>query len=99
MTAYLVADVDVVDAKGYDEYRKGVSATVAAYGGRFLVRAGATTVLEGDWVPKRLVVLEFPSMAVLKAWYDSPEYRPLLEMRNRAARSNLVAVEGSGPAP
>jgi uncharacterized protein (DUF1330 family) len=97
MTAYLIADVEVVDAKEFDEYRKGVSATIAAYGGRFLARGGLTAVLEGDWVPKRLVVLEFPSMAVLEAWYESPEYRPLRDMRQRAARSEIVAVEGSGP--
>ncbi len=97
MPAYLVADVEVIDRAGYDEYRKGVQATVDAYGGRFLVRGGATETLEGDWSPKRAVVLEFPDMAALKRWYDSPEYRPLLALRKRCARSAVVAMEGVAP--
>ena len=72
-------------------------ATVAAYGGRFLVRGGATQTLEGDWSPKRAVVIEFPDAAALRRWYDSPEYAPLLALRKRAARSTLVAMEGAAP--
>lgn len=94
MPAYLFANVEVTDAAGYEQYRQRVSATFEAYGGRYLVRGGATEVLEGDWTPKRLVILEFPDMAQLKAWYQSPEYRPLLELRQRTANSTLVAVEG-----
>lgn len=96
MTAYLIANVDVTDAQGYDEYRKEVPAMIAAYGGRYLSRAGTTEVLEGDWVPKRLVILEFPSMERLKAWYDSPEYRPLRDIRRRTSTSTIVAIDGSG---
>jgi uncharacterized protein (DUF1330 family) len=96
MAAYLVADIEVTDPAGYEEYRKGVGATLAAYGGRNLVRPGGKMeVLEGDWVPKRLVILEFPSVAQLKAWYESPEYRPLLEIRLRAAKSKMVLIEGA----
>ena len=94
MAAYLIADVEVVDPAGYDEYRKGVSATIAEHGGRYLARGGATEVLEGDWTPQRLVVLEFPSMAELKAWYASSGYRPLRELRQRTARSRLLVIEG-----
>ena len=94
MSAYLFANVDVTDAVGYEQYRQRVSATIEAHGGRYVVRGGATEVLEGDWMPKRLVILEFPDMARLKAWYHSPEYRPLLELRQRTATSTLVAVEG-----
>ncbi len=95
MPAYLIGNVDVVDPALYDDYRRQVLATVAAHGGRFLVRGGASEVLEGAWVPKRLVVIEFPSMAALKSWYASPAYRPLIELRNRAARSQVVLVEGA----
>ena len=94
MSAYLFANVEVTDAAGYEQYRQGVSATLEAFGGRFLVRGGATEVLEGEWTPKRLVILEFADMARLKAWYHSPEYRPLIELRQRTANSTLVAVEG-----
>lgn len=75
MPAYLVADIEVIDRDLYDEYRKGVPPTVAAHGGRFLVRGGATQTLEGDWSPKRAVVIEFPDAAALKRWYDSPSTR------------------------
>lgn len=94
MTAYVIADVQVTDPTAYEEYRKGVPATIAAFGGRYLARGGALEVLEGDWVPRRAVILEFPSLAQLKAWYDSPEYRPLREIRKRASNSRLVVVEG-----
>lgn len=94
MPAYLFANVEVTDAAGYEQYRQRVSATIEAFGGRYLVRGGVTEVLEGNWTPKRLVILEFPDMGQLKAWYRSPEYRPLLELRQRTATSTLVAVEG-----
>ncbi len=94
MTAYLIADVEVLDAVAYEEYRQKVPATIAAYGGRYIARGGATEVLEGSWSPKRCVLLEFPSMARLKAWWDSPEYVPLRAIRQRATRSNLIVTEG-----
>jgi uncharacterized protein (DUF1330 family) len=94
MTAYLIADVEVLDSAAYEEYRQKVPATIAAYGGRYLVRGGALAALEGDWSPKRCVILEFPSMAQLEAWYDSPAYVPLRAIRQRATKSKLVKVEG-----
>jgi len=96
MPAYLIGNIEVTDPAAYEEYKKRVAATVAAHGGRSLVRPGeAMEVLEGDWTPKRLVILEFPSAAKLKAWYNSPEYRPLLQIRLRSAKSSLVMVEGT----
>lgn len=94
MPAYLVANVEVTDPAGYEEYRKQTPATIAAHGGRYLARGGATEVLEGDWTPSRVVILEFPGMAELKAWYDSVEYRPLRQIRERTTRSSVVVVEG-----
>ena len=94
MPAYLFANVEVTDPAGYEQYRQRVSATIEAFGGRYLVRGGATEVLEGDWSPNRLVILEFADMARLKAWYQSPEYQPLIELRQRTSASTLVAVEG-----
>lgn len=94
MSAYVIADVEVIDSAGYEQYRQQVPATIAAFGGRYLVRGGALTALEGDWLPKRCVILEFPSMAQLEAWYDSPAYVPLRALRQRTTKSRLVKVEG-----
>jgi len=94
MSAYLIAHVDVTNPEGYEEYRAQVPAVIAAYGGRYLVRGGACEVLEGSGASGRRVVLEFASMAKLKAFWDSPEYRPLRDLRERNATSTIVAVEG-----
>jgi len=94
MAAYVIADIEVIDSAGFAEYQQKVPATIAAYGGRYLVRGGAAEVIEGAWSPKRCVVLEFPSMAQLKTWYASPEYRPLIAIRERTSKSNLVVTEG-----
>jgi uncharacterized protein (DUF1330 family) len=94
MLAYVIANVEVLDPEGYEAYRRQVPATIAAYGGRYLARGGATEVLEGTWSPKRCVLLEFPSMAQFRAWWDSPEYRPLRALRERTTRSSLVVTEG-----
>lgn len=95
MAAYVVAEVEVTDPAAYEEYRKLVPATIAKYGGKFLVRGGATESKEGGWQPKRLVVLEFASMARAREWYHSPEYAPALAIRLKAARSKVVLAEGA----
>ena len=95
MKAYLVAEVKITDPEAYESYKEGVPASLAPFGGRFLVRGGKMESLEGAWHPPRLVILEFPDMAKLREWYDSSEYRPLLELRKRAAQSNVVAIEGA----
>ena len=94
MAAYVIVDIEVHDDPGMAEYRKLVPATVEKYGGRFAVRGGTFEVREGSWQPKRIVLLEFPSMDAARRWYDSPEYAPLLAMRLKAARANLVIVDG-----
>ena len=95
MAAYIYANVDVTDPEAYEEYRRQVPAVIAAYGGRYLVRGGASDVLEGDGpAPARQVILEFPDMASLKAFYHSPEYRPLIAIRQKASKGRLVAIEG-----
>jgi uncharacterized protein (DUF1330 family) len=95
MPAYLIADVTTTDQATMDEYRKQVPATVAKYGGRFLVRGGAHQVVEGDWKPNRLVIIEFPSLEQARRWYDSEEYKGPLALRLKAGRTNLVMVEGA----
>lgn len=95
MAAYLIADIEVTDPTLYDEYRGRVRATIEQYGGRFLVRGGAHQVLEGAPDVHRTVVLEFPSMDALTRWYRSPEYAPLIVLRQKAAKGTLFAVEGA----
>jgi uncharacterized protein (DUF1330 family) len=94
MAAYIIVDIDIHDAPGLEEYRKQVPATVAKYGGRFIVRGGKFETLEGDWHPRRLVLLEFPSVEQAKRWYDCEEYRPLKAMRFKASSANLILVDG-----
>ena len=94
MAAYLVANIDVGDPAAFEEYRKRVPATIAAHGGRYLSRGGAVEVLEGEFNAKRIVVLEFPNVAAVRAWYASPEYQALLPLRERAAKTMLMMIEG-----
>ena len=94
MAAYIYADVEVIDPARYETYRQQVPALIAAHGGRYLVRGGAVEVLEGDRRPRRQVILEFPDMAHLKAFYTSSEYKTLIAIRQSASRGDLVAIEG-----
>ncbi len=94
MAAYLIVNVDVKDPAGFETYRQAVPATIAQYGGRYLVRGGQHEALEGNWQPTRLVVLEFPSLEAAKRWYASEEYRKLKPLRLQCAVADLVLVEG-----
>jgi uncharacterized protein (DUF1330 family) len=89
-----MADIQVQDPVQYEEYKKLAAATVTAYGGRYVVRGGATETLEGDWSPSRFVVLEFPTVARAKEWWASDEYRPARDMRHASATSEMIVVEG-----
>lgn len=94
MAGYVIANVEVLDPAGFEEYRQRVPATIAKYGGRYLVRGGQTETKEGDWSPQRLIVLEFESIACAREWYESPEYRPLIALRERSAKTQLVFAAG-----
>jgi uncharacterized protein (DUF1330 family) len=94
MSAYLHASIEVTDPVVYEEYRRQAPAVIAAHGGRYLVRGGAVTALEGGAAPQRHVILEFPDMAHLQAFYNSPAYQALIPIRQRASRGRLVAIEG-----
>ena len=94
MAAYLIVDVEVQDPAGYEQYRAGVPALIRKHGGEYLVRGGHLEVIEGTWRPKRVVVLKFPDRQSAQAFIDDPEYRPLKELRHRAAQTDLVLVDG-----
>ena len=95
MAAFVIVDMTVTDPASIEEYRKLAGASVAAAGGRFLARGGKTEVLDGDWNPQRIVVIEFPSLAQAKHWRASPEYGKACEIRNRAASTRMIVVEGA----
>jgi uncharacterized protein (DUF1330 family) len=94
MAAYVIVEIDVLDPVGYEEYKNLAGATVEKYGGKYIVRGGATEVLEGDWQPKRIVVLRFESMQRAKDWLHCEEYREPREMRHRTAETNMILVDG-----
>ena len=95
MSAYVIAEIEVTDPATYEEYRKQVLPVVTKYGGKFLVRGGNVKSKEGGWQPKRIVVLEFPSMDQAEKFYDSPEYGPLIKLRQKASKGRLILVEGA----
>ena len=94
MPAYIYANVEVTDTETYEAYRRDVPALIAAHGGRYLVRGGKTAVLEGSGIPQRQVILEFPDMAHLQAFYTSPEYQRLIKIRQSSSTGTLFAIEG-----
>ena len=94
MAAYVIAELEITDATGFEEYRKRVPATIAAHQVAAAMRGGTLESVEGGWNPKRMVILEFPSLAQAKTWYNSPEYSELLKMRQRASKAKLVMIEG-----
>lgn len=94
MPAFVIVDIDVHDPVRYEEYKKLAAPTVTAYGGKYIVRGGTAETLEGDWLPKRLVVLEFPTVDQAKAWLNSSEYSPVRKIRHATATSRMVVVEG-----
>ena len=95
MSAYVIAEIEVTDPVAYEEYRRQVPAVVTKFGGRFIVRGGKIDPREGGWAPKRIVVVEFPSMAQAQKWYDSPDYAPLIKLRQKASKGKLILVEGA----
>ena len=94
MPAYLIVETDITDPEQYEQYKAASPGAIAAAGGRFLVRGGELAVLEGDWHPTRLVVVEFPDLETARRFYESEEYRAAMKLREGAARLNMVAVEG-----
>jgi uncharacterized protein (DUF1330 family) len=94
MSAYVVVDVDVKDKERYAEYIKLAPPSIAQYGGRYLARAGRTETLEGEWRPRRFVILEFPTYERAKEWWSSPEYAPAKALRQATADAEMVLTEG-----
>lgn len=90
----MIVDIEVTDPVMYEDYKRLASATIAMYGGRYLVRGGASEVLDGTWTPRRLVVLQFDSVEAAKRCFTSPEYAEAKKVRVQCANVNMVVVEG-----
>lgn len=94
MSAYVIIDIDVKDQEQYAKYMKAGAPTIIAHGGKPLVRGGKTQVWEGNWQPKRVVVLEFKTVEEAKQWWDSSDYAQAKKLRLTAAEANVICVEG-----
>ncbi len=94
MTAYVIFDVDISDAVRYQEFMSGVKPALEQAGARYLARGGAHKVYEGDWEPRRIVLLEFPSVANWEAFYNGPTYQALKGIRDECSSARLVSVVG-----
>ena len=97
MPAYVISEVETRDAGTMQAYRALAAQTIAQYGGRYLVRGGAASVVEGGPPPKTIIVVEFPTMERLREWYASPEYAEALKVRRTALDRRLIFVEGVPP--
>jgi uncharacterized protein (DUF1330 family) len=94
MPAYVVVEIDVADPVRYESYKAMVPPSLEAFGGRFRVRGGKVETLEGDWSPKRFVIVEFPSVEKAKAWWESAEYAEAKALRQATAKTQMIVVEG-----
>ena len=94
MAVYLVADLNITNPEEFQKYGQRVVDIVKQYGGRYLVRGGESEILEGNWKPKRLTIVEFPTTEHVKRWYESPEYQAIIGFRHRSARDHLTIISG-----
>ena len=97
MPAYIIVEVDIHDPEQYEDYKKLTPGSLQPFGGKFIVRGGQAENLEGDWQPKRIVVLEFPSVEKAKQWWASEEYAPAKALRQRTSTPRMIVVEGFTP--
>ncbi len=94
MTAYLVLDLSINDLQGFLPYAEAIPAFIEKHGGRYIVRGVVPAVMEGDWAPERLVVIEFPSQENARAFLNDPTAQSLFSLRHRTTTSKLVLAEG-----
>jgi uncharacterized protein (DUF1330 family) len=95
MSAYVIVDVDIQDPVLYEEYKKLTPASVAEFGGKFVVRGGKTVTMEGDWQPGRIVIAEFPSFDIAEKWWHSENYEKAKKLRQASAHTRMIIVEGA----
>ena len=94
MAAIMISDLIIRNEEAFQTYRTRAAKAIAKFGGKYLARNGEIRVLEGQWQPNTIVVVEFPSLEQAQAWYQSPEYSAALEVRDVALTRNLILVDG-----
>jgi uncharacterized protein (DUF1330 family) len=94
MPAYYIGEHIVTNPMVFNDYLAKAVPMIERFGGRYLTKPGTHEILEGDWKPNRVVIVEFPDIASIKAWYRAPEYQPLIAMRQDAATDVMIAIEG-----
>ncbi|OBQ60033.1 DUF1330 domain-containing protein [Mesorhizobium erdmanii] len=97
MPAYVISDVTVRNEAAFQTYRSRAAASIAQYGGRYLVRGGEVDTLEGAWHPGPLIVVEFPDIEQARRWYASVEYAAALDVRDAALSRHLILIDGMAP--
>ena len=97
MPAYLIADIDITNPEGYAAYRPLAATSVAHHGGRFVARGGTVVPLEGGWDPKRVVIIEFPTLDVATTFYHSDDYQAALKVRLENSTGRVIIVDGNPP--
>ncbi|HEY7358371.1 MAG TPA: DUF1330 domain-containing protein [Ktedonobacterales bacterium] len=95
MAAYVIADLEITDPAGFKAYQQQAGATLELYGGKYIVRGGPHQTMEGDWRLHTLVVIEFESVEKAWQWYRSPEYAPLIDLRQQTATTQAIVVQGT----
>lgn len=94
MAAYVLAQLDVHDPEGFQRYREKVASTIDQFGGRYLVRGGDVTTLEGELSAPRLVIIQFDDRAAAERWYHSDAYQEIVGLRQKSADGSAVIVDG-----
>jgi len=92
--AYYIGEHEITDEAAFADYLTQVIPMIERHGGRYLTKPGSHEILEGHWRPNRVVIVAFPDMASLRAWYYAPDYQPLIAKRQAAARDVMIAIEG-----
>ena len=94
MSAFVIFDVDIRDPERYQDFIRGVKPAIESAGARYLARGGPHKVHEGDWSPRRIVLIEFPSVQAWGSFYNGPVYQGLKAVRDECSSARLVCVEG-----
>jgi uncharacterized protein (DUF1330 family) len=94
MSAYVIVDIEVTDPAAFGQYGEIAGPIIAKYGGRFLAVGPPVGTLEGEWQPKVITMIEFPSVEDARRWHDAPEYQEPKQLRQRASISHVILVNG-----
>ncbi len=94
MPAYVIVEISIKDKEEYEAYKQLAPVSITAYGGRYIVRGGYTESLEGDWLPERMAVLEFPTLERAREWWDSEMYAGAKAIRQGSAQTKMIVIEG-----